>query len=162
MLGKMSILLSISLTLGITAVAWILFRIAINNFEKKAEKTDTLWDDHAVFLAKWLGRALLGAFAISGILHSFGLTLHALIGIGGFGGLSIALAAKTAVSQGIGFLLLRTGRHIRVGETISIKGTDVAGEVEAITLSRVEIRRHGGDLALVPCDTVAKSIIVVV
>lgn len=151
------ILIELGIVAAVTLAAWIAVRIGIRRLAHKAAQTETAWDDYAVTFARWIGRAVVVVFAIGGTLHAFGLSFEALVGVGGIGGLTLAMASKTAVSQGIGFVLLRTGRYIRPGAEVQIG--DVSGKVTHISLSRVVVVEPSGRTALIPCDTVAKSIV---
>ena len=96
--------------------------------------------------------ALLGFVAIVVamiVLSSLGLDIGPLIASAGIVGIAIGFGAQTLVRDVFSGIFFLVDDAFRVGEYIEL-GTDLRGEVEAITVRSLQLRHHRGAVITIP------------
>ena len=82
-------------------------------------------------ISKVLQFSILASFGLI-FLQSLGISISGLLAFGGIGGLAMGLAAKDALSNIFGGMMLHIDRPFQVGERITIPGKSVEGTVTHI------------------------------
>ncbi len=87
--------------------------------------------------------------------------LGPLLGAIGLGGLAVAFAAQSILSNVFASILLRTRRPFKRGDQVSLGESESAieGTVEEVNFRTVSLRTFDGERALVPCATVLDNTI---
>lgn len=93
-------------------------------------------------------RVIVITIGILSILNNFGYNIISLLTGLGIGGLALALAAQTTLSNLFGSITIFSDRHIRIGDWVKIGETE--GIVEEVGLRATLIRRVDQALVTVP------------
>ncbi len=146
--------------LVIVNIAWLLSRL-VNVVIKKylvpiANRTDTIVDTQLLGILGSIIRAMIWIAAILLVLKLEGHTITSFITGIGIGGLALGFSSEN-IKNFFKSLSIFTQKPIEVGERIRVKGYD--GTVEKIDIKRVMLRLRNGRLAVMPMETMYKSII---
>ena len=146
--------------LVIVDIAWLLSRL-VNVVVKKyllpiANRTDTIVDTQLLGMLGSIIRAMIWIAAILLVLKLEGHTITSFITGIGIGGLALGFSSENIKNFFKG-LTIFTQKPIEVGERIRVKGYD--GTVEKIDIKKVILRLRNGRLAIMPMETMNKSII---
>ena len=91
------------------------------------------------------------------ILGLFGINLKAIWGAAGVAGLAIGFAAQTSVSNFISGLFVLGEKSMKIGDTISVSGTN--GTVESVGLLSVKIKTLDNQLVRIPNSSIINSVL---
>lgn len=115
---------------------------------KKAEKTDTKLDDQLVPIIR---RALKVFLVLIGgilVLQNLGYSVVSLLTGLGIGGLAFALAAKDALANLFGSVVVFMDKPFQIGDWIEVG--DIEGTVEEVGLRTTRVRTFANSLITVP------------
>jgi len=116
-------------------------------------KTETTLDDQLLpFIRKSL-RAFVIVMAIVMAIQNLGYSISGLLASLGIGGLAVALAAKDALSNIFGSVMILLDRPFSIGDWI--KAGDMEGTVEEIGFRSTKIRTFAKTLISVPNNVIA-------
>src|SRR4051794_31004574 len=131
---------------GIARLARLLLTRAVRKGDSEHEAADVV------------GR-MLGYVFISGALiyclSVLGVRLGPLVGALGIGGLAIALAAQSILSNFLASVILQTRRPFRRGDQVHSNGTE--GYVHDVNFRSVVIRTYEGERVIIPCSSVLNN-----
>jgi MscS family membrane protein len=141
------------------SVGWLIYRlvdVVERVLSRFAARTDTLLDDQLVPLIRKTLRIVVVIIAGLYIAHNvFNANIGALVAGLGLGGLAFALAAKDALANLFGSLMILSDRPFHLGDRISAGG--VVGNVEEVGFRSTRIRTLDGHLVTVPNATLANA-----
>jgi MscS family membrane protein len=148
-------------TLVVLAVSWFVY-LSVNLLElhmrRYAQRRQTpLANQLAPLVRKALRVTVL---LVAGLLianNIFNWNISALLAGLGIGGLAIALAAQTALSNFIGSIVIFADRPFHLGDWVKI--SSVSGIVEDVGFRSTQISTADGELVTIPNATVANEII---
>jgi MscS family membrane protein len=148
-------------TLLVVVVAWFFYRFIDQAIEKFLQpltaKTHTRLDDQLMPILKNISKITIIILASIMIAENWGFNVTALIAGLGIGGLAIALAAKDALGNIFGGLMLFLDRPFRVGDWIDFDG--ISGEVKRVELRNTRIKDIDGRIITIPNARLSGSII---
>lgn len=125
-----------------------LLKLFLAFFEAKVE--ESLINIFSVFL-----RIILASFALIMIISEWGYDISALIAGLSIGGLAISFAAKDAISNVIGSIVIILEKPFLQGDYVNING--IEGVIEKISFRSTAIRTYPQVLVYVPNSTIATS-----
>ncbi|MFO1446384.1 mechanosensitive ion channel family protein [Bacillus sp. Bva_UNVM-123] len=144
----------------IIIITWGLFNLASVSsmlFAKINEKTNIEIDEILIpFLSKTL-RFIIVAISISVIAQEFSYDVNGFVAGLGLGGLAFALAAKDALGNLFGGIVIITEKPFSIGDWI--KTPSVEGTVEDITFRSTKVRTFTQALVTMPNATLANEAI---
>lgn len=142
----------------IALIGWGLFNLSSSSsvlFSKFNDRYNLKVDDIIIpFFSKFL-RFVVVAISLSVILQVFGYKISGLVAGLGLGGLAISLAAKDALANLFGGVVIITEKPFSIGDWI--KTPTVEGIVEDITFRSTLIRTFADALVTVPNATLANE-----
>ena len=118
-------------------------------------------DDAEPPAANLVGRFAGYAFVLAGLVYALAILeirLGPLLGAIGIGGIAVAFAAQSILSNFLASIILQVRRPFRRGDQICTN--DCEGEVEEVNFRTVILRTYDGERALVPCAEVLDSPII--
>lgn len=152
--------LNITITLGVTLLAWHLITSTIEKKLKSGEPEERLEDDEwgadsaqgreytlLPVLRKCIGAAL-ALIAVLTCLSSLGVNIAPILAGAGVLGIAIGFGSQKVVSDILSGFFFLMDDAFRVGEFI--EAGSIKGRVEEITLRNVLLRHHRGMLQIVP------------
>jgi MscS family membrane protein len=141
------------------SVGWLIYRlvdVVEHVLGRFASRTDTLLDDQLVPLVRKTLRIMVVIIAGLYIAHNaFNANVGALVAGLGLGGLAFALAAKDALANLFGSLMILSDRPFHLGDRISAGG--VVGNVEEVGFRSTRVRTLDGHLVTIPNATLAND-----
>ncbi|MFD1851704.1 mechanosensitive ion channel family protein [Oceanobacillus bengalensis] len=143
-----SSLMSVSFVLLFT---WGLMRLSSSTsalFRKINEKTDIKIDEILIPILSKTVQFVILAIALTVVLQEFGYNIEAFIAGLGLGGLAISLAAKDALANFLGGIVIISEKPFTIGDWILTPS--VEGTVEDITFRTTKIRTFADALVAVP------------
>ncbi len=108
-----------------------------------------------------VGRIITSLAAVAAFIYALsvlGIRLGPLVGALGIGGLAIAFAAQSILSNFLASVILQVKRPFRNGDLIQTNDQD--GTVEDVNFRTVVLRTYGGERVMVPCAEVLSRPIV--
>jgi len=141
-------------------VTWGLVRLSSsssNLFRKINEKTDIKIDEILIPLLSRTLQFVIVAIAATIILQQFGYSIEGLIAGLGLGGLAISLAAKDALANFLGGIVIISEKPFTIGDWILTP--TVEGTVEDISFRSTKIRTFADALVSVPNNQLANEAI---
>ncbi|MFD2043280.1 mechanosensitive ion channel family protein [Ornithinibacillus salinisoli] len=143
----------------VVLVTWGLFRLASSSstsiFRQINEKTNIEIDEILIpFLSKAVQFIIL-AISLSVILQVFDYQIDGLIAGLGIGGLAFSLAAKDALANLFGGIVIITEKPFTIGDWIMTPS--VEGTIEDITFRSTRVRTFADALVTVPNSTLANE-----
>lgn len=127
-----------------------MLKLFLNFFEAKIE--ESLINIFSVFL-----RIILASFGLIMIISEWGYDISALIAGLSIGGLAISFAAKDAISNVIGSIVIILDKPFLQGDYVNINGTE--GVVEKISFRSTSIRTYLQVLVSIPNSVIATTAI---
>ncbi|MFO7609129.1 MAG: mechanosensitive ion channel family protein, partial [Candidatus Krumholzibacteriia bacterium] len=144
-----------------TALAcWLAFRLidaVALAFQEKAARTENRLDDQIVPLLRKAAKVMTAILGFITVVQNLGYSVSGLLAGLGIGGLAFALAAKDTVANLFGSLTIIIDRPFRIGDRVTIDGTD--GVVEEIGLRSTRIRTLAKTLVTMPNQGLANATI---
>lgn len=137
-------------------VAIVLGRVLRALLTRRVEREDA--DPPAASL---VGRFAGYALVLAGLVYALAILeirLGPLLGAIGIGGIALALAAQSILSNFLASILLQVRRPFKRGDQICTN--DCEGEVEEVNFRTVVLRTYDGERVLVPCADVLDAPIV--
>ena len=135
-------------------IFYIVYRLIKKFIRKKAaaklEKNTAVLVNKAI---SYIFYVLIGMY----ILGLFGINLKAIWGAAGVAGLAIGFAAQTSVSNFISGLFVLGEKSMKIGDTISVSGTN--GTVESVGLLSVKIKTLDNQLVRIPNSSIINSVL---
>jgi len=132
-------------------IAWALYNLVDvldSLMQKWANRTETDLDDHLLpFIRKSL-RIFIVVMAIIMVVQNLGYSISGLLASLGIGGLAIALAAKDALSNIFGSIMILLDRPFAIGDWIQTG--DLEGTVEEVGFRSTKIRTFAKTQITVP------------
>ena len=147
-------ILKITISFVSIIIFYIVYRLIKKFIRKKAAAK--LEKNTAVLLNKavsYIFYVLIGIY----ILGLFGINLKAIWGAAGVAGLAIGFAAQTSVSNFISGLFVLGEKSMKIGDTISVSGTN--GTVESVGLLSVKIKTFDNQLVRIPNSSIINSVL---
>lgn len=108
-----------------------------------------------------MGRIITSVAAVAAFIYALsvlGIRLGPLVGALGIGGLAIAFAAQSILSNFLASVILQVRRPFRNGDLVQTNDQD--GTVEDVNFRTVVLRTYGGERVMVPCAEVLSKPIV--
>ncbi|MCR1835728.1 mechanosensitive ion channel family protein [Oceanobacillus caeni] len=142
----------------IVLVTWGLVSLSSsssNLFRKINEKTDINIDEILIPLLSRTLQFIIVAIAATIILQQFGYSIEGLIAGLGLGGLAISLAAKDALANFLGGIVIISEKPFTIGDWILTPS--VEGTVEDISFRSTKIRTFADALVSVPNNQLANE-----
>ncbi|MGC9455084.1 MAG: mechanosensitive ion channel family protein [Phycisphaerae bacterium] len=146
-------------TIAVIAVGWFIYRLVdvVEHFlQKWASRTETALDNQLVPLIRKTLRVfvvvVVGLFIAQNV---FNWNIGALLAGLGVGGLAVALAAQSALSNLFGSITIFTDRPFVVGNWVKMQGYE--GIVEEVGFRSTRIRTFDGYLVTIPNAVVASG-----
>ena len=154
------LIIKIFRSLVIFSISWGLYNFSSATsviFEKIRNRFDINMDQILIpFLSKGL-RFIIIAISFSIIAQEFDYDVNGFVAGLGLGGLAFALAAKDAVANFFGGIVIIMERPFSIGDWIQT--ADVEGTVEDITFRSTRVRAFTQALVTVPNATLANAVI---
>lgn len=151
---------SIMRSLVILMITWGLYNVASASsiaLMKLNQKLNIEIDEILIpFLSKTI-RFIIVALSLSIVAQEFGYNVNSLVAGLGIGGVAVALAAKDALGNLFGGLVIITEKPFSIGDWI--KTPTVEGTVEDITFRSTKVRTFAQALVTVPNATLANEAI---
>lgn len=135
----------------IIVIAWGLFNLSSSSstlFRKINEKTNLKIDEILIPLLSKALQFIIVAITATIVLQEFGYNIEAFIAGLGLGGLAISLAAKDALANMVGGIVLISEKPFTIGDWILTPS--VEGTVEEIRFRSTKIRTFADALVTVP------------
>ncbi|MFW6066528.1 MAG: mechanosensitive ion channel family protein [Planctomycetota bacterium] len=146
-------------TIALIASGWFIYRLVdvVEHFlHKWTSRTDTALDNQLVPLIRKTLRVfvvvVIGLFIAQNVFHW---NIGALVAGLGVGGLAVALAAQTALSNLFGSITIFTDRPFVMGNWVKMQGYE--GIVEEVGFRSTRIRTFEGHLVTIPNSVVASG-----
>ena len=108
--------------------------------------------------ANIVGRMVGYVFIVGALIYCLsvlGVRLGPLVGALGIGGLAIAFAAQSILSNFLASVILQTRRPFRRGDQIHTNGTE--GYVQDVNFRSVVVRTYDGERVIIPCADVLNN-----
>ena len=105
--------------------------------------------------AQMVGRMVAAVLVVGGLVYSLsvlGVRLGPLVGALGIGGVAIAFAAQSILSNFLASLILQVRRPFRPGDQVGTNNCE--GIVEDVNFRTVILRTYDGERVMVPCAEV--------
>lgn len=147
-LGIFVAALKIILSLSIIWLAYRLTEALTNYLMGFAEKTESTLDDMLVPLLQRTLKILVVILGVLMTIQNLGINVFSLLAGLGIGGLAVALAAKDAVANFFGSLMILFDRPFQVGDWIIVG--DAEGTVEEIGFRSTRIRTFYNSVISIP------------
>jgi MscS family membrane protein len=132
----------------VMVVAYRLVDVASNVLDRRADATDTRFDDLLVPLIRKSVKVFVVAVGLVTIAETVGQDITALLAGLGLGGLALALAAQDTVRNLFGSLTILLDRPFQVGDWVVVGG--VEGTVEEVGFRSTRIRTFYNSLITLP------------
>lgn len=135
----------------IILIAWGLFNLASTSstfFRRVNEKTNLKIDEILIPLLSKSLQFIIVAITVTVVLQEFGYNIEAFIAGLGLGGLAISLAAKDALANMVGGVVLISEKPFTIGDWILTP--TVEGTVEEISFRSTRVRTFADALVTVP------------
>ncbi len=119
----------------ILVMAWFLMGIVRrveHDMLAAGHDPERLADPMAIDAVGKLARVAIVVLAILMAMPVLGFSISAILAFGGVGGIAVGFAAQGLVANLFGGLTVYASRPFKVGEWITIPGTEVAGQVQSI------------------------------
>lgn len=137
---------------AILFVMWIIYRIILRRVKKIPEKR--ISPQRSMIITKIINYAFFIIVAMY-ILSLFGLKLSAIWGAMGIGGVVLAFAAQTSVSNVISGIFVLAEKTLKVGDLITIG--DETGIVDDIGLLSIKIHTLDNQMVRIPNSAIINS-----
>ena len=144
------------LILSTIILIYHLFDFIAAYFLKQAKKTEEGFDDILVPLLQKTSKFLVIAVGFILIGQSVGLDMKGILAGLGIGGLAFAFAAKDALANFFGSLMVLFDRPFHIGDWIVIDD-GVEGTVEEVGLRSTKIRTFYNSLIIIPNGTLSNA-----
>ncbi len=154
--GVMIVLTSLFRSAIIVLIAWGLFNLAGNEAYNRVSYLMKLEQGLAIFVSKGL-RAIIIALAFVIVIQEWGYDVSGLIAGLGIGGLALSLAAKDALANIFGGVMIILDKPFAVGDWILTPS--VEGTVEEMSLRSTRVRTFANSLVTVPNAVLANEAI---
>lgn len=138
--------------IAILFVMWIIYRIILRRVKKIPEKR--ISPQRSMIITKIINYAFFIIVAMY-ILSLFGLKLSAIWGAMGIGGVVLAFAAQTSVSNVISGIFVLAEKTLKVGDLITIG--DETGIVDDIGLLSIKIHTLDNQMVRIPNSAIINS-----
>jgi len=118
-------------------------------------------EDEQPLAVQVVGRIITSVAAVAAFIYALsvlGIRLGPLVGALGIGGLAIAFAAQSILSNFLASVILQVRRPFRNGDLIQTN--DQEGTVEDVNFRTVVLRTYAGERVMVPCAEVLSHPIV--
>lgn len=153
------------LTLGLRIFAvlagvWVLFRlidICSAYLAKRAEKTESRYDDLLIPLLSKCMKVLAIVLGLIICAETFSLPIGGLLGGLGIGGMALALASKDAVSNLFGSFTVLMDRPFEIGDWVITE--DIEGTVEQVGFRSTRIRTFYNSLITLPNSRLTTAVV---
>ncbi len=157
--NTISVLNGINLILSTLIILYFIFRlIDIVGYYLDKQATRRTFDQQLVTLLVRSLKVIVVLIGILTIIQNFGYNILSLLAGLGLGGLALALAAQTTLTNIFGSVAIFADKPFRLGDWISIG--DIEGTVEDVGFRSTRIRRFDQALVVVPNSLfVSKEII---
>ena len=127
-------------------------------FMKKAKASEGTFDDILVPLLQKTSKFLVIAVGFILIGQSLGLDMKGILAGLGIGGLAFAFAAKDALANFFGSLMVLFDRPFHMGDWIKVDG-GIEGQVEEVGLRSTKIRTFYNSLIIIPNGNLSNAVI---
>jgi MscS family membrane protein len=138
-----------------TLMAYRLMDVASAVFERRADRTDSRFDDLLVPLIRKSLKVLIVAIGLVTVAGSVGIEVAGLLAGLGLGGLAFALAAQDTVSNLFGSITVLLDRPFQVGDWVKVG--DVEGTVEEMGFRSTRVRTFYNSLITLPNSNLIKA-----
>ena len=143
------------------AVIWLFFRlldVAALALNRHSDTTDSKLDDQLVPLLRKTLKVFVTVVVGVMVIQNLGYSVTSIIASLGIGGLALALAAKDAVANFFGSIIVFTDQPFHVGDWIEIDGLE--GTVEEVGFRTTLVRTFDRSLATIPNQTFTSNTII--
>jgi MscS family membrane protein len=146
--------------LGVSSI-WLLSRlidVLFNALMRYSAATETKLDDQLIPLSRKTLKVIIVVTGAIMIIQNMGYSVTSMIASLGVGGLALALAAKDAVANFFGSVVVFTDRPFQIGDWVEFAG--IEGFVEEVGFRTTLIRRFDQSLVTVPNATFSTAPII--
>lgn len=146
--------------LAATSVVWLGYRlidVLADWLASKAEKTHTKLDDQLVPLLRKTFKIFTAVIGGIFVLQNLHVDVGSLLAGLGLGGLAFALAAKDAVANVFGSIMIFIDKPFQIGDWIKIAG--VEGTVEQVGFRTLRLRTFYDSIVILPTGMVTTAVI---
>ncbi len=153
-----TILIAAVSILAVLACAWAAWRLTdlfTDILAKKAERTDTKFDDVLVPLLKKTIKIFILIFAVISGADVLNIPIGPLLASLGIGGLAFAFAAKDTIENFFGSVAVIIDRPFSIGDWVVIDDTE--GTVEELGFRSTRVRTFYNSLVTVPNSTLVRA-----
>ena len=137
----------------IVFLCWFALRL-VSNVEANyiADRTArNLEIDHTkIDVTGKVSRIFIVVLGVLTSMQTFGVSITALVAVGGVGGIAVSFAAKELIANFFGGLMIYIQKPFTVGDTITSPDKDIEGTVEQISWGQTVIRRFDSRPLYVP------------
>lgn len=133
---------------GLTLTLYMVVHLTSTWLLRRARDTTTRFDDVLVALASAAAKIVVIVTGAVATAEFLALPYRSLLAGLGIGGLAIGLAAQDTLKSYFGAFSVVMDRPFRVGDWVRVG--DVEGQVEAVRMRTIRIRRADNTLAVVP------------
>ncbi len=140
----------IGLTFSVTVI-WLIYNIVdvlANNWILGNRKSTHTADEHLLQMLKKVLKFIVVLFGILVVLQSYNINAISLVAGLGLGGLAVALAAKDAVANFFGSMMILVDRPFLTGDWIVVGGAE--GTVEEVGFRSTRIRTFYDSVITIP------------
>ena len=137
--------------------AFLFINLLAAYLAKKAEGTDTKFDDLLVPMISKSLKIFVVCVGVLSCAEAFGLPIAGLIGGLGIGGLALAMASKDAVANLFGSLTVLIDRPFEVGDWVITSNAE--GSVETVGFRSTRIRTFYNSLISVPNSLLTTAVV---
>lgn len=131
-------LLRLTLSFALIWLVYNLMDVLATHWIDSDRKAKRIVDDHLLQMLRKVLKAVVALLGVLVVLQNLGVNVFSLLAGLGIGGLAVALAAKDAVANFFGALMILVDRPFQVGEWIIVGGAE--GTVEEIGFRSTRIR----------------------
>ena len=150
--------LLVALIVALVAAVFRLIDVAAGVALRKAEETESRTDDQIVPFARTIAKVGVVVIVSIAVADSLSVPVTSFIASLSIGGLALALAAKDAVANFFGFVVVLTDRPFIVGDVVDVDGTE--GVIEQIGLRVTRIRQFDQSVATIPNQSFTTTTVV--
>ncbi len=147
-LGIFSVVITFLITAGSVWAAYRGVDVLAALLEARARRSESKFDDLLVPLARKTLKIFIAAFGLVFVAENLDVDMTGLLAGIGIGGLALALAAKDAVKNVFGSLMVILDRPFEVGDAIVAAG--VEGTVEELGFRSTRVRTFENSLVTLP------------
>lgn len=156
-LGRLDIGVRLLTYIGVVWAGWIIADLSELYLSKRAEKTESKFDDLLAPLASRTLKAMLLTVAAMSIAELLNFPISSLLAGLGIGGIAIAMAAKDTIANIFGSVTILLDRPFSIGDWVVIG--KVEGSVERLGFRSTRVRTFYNSLVSIPNSELLTAVV---